>query len=72
MTLQRNVVRFLAVLFFFLAAGAAPAPAQQPSQNFDPQLFSELRWRSIGPHRGGRAVAITGAGQQRLVHSVEK
>src|SRR5499433_2752034 len=29
-------------------------------QQFDPRLFSGMRWRSIGPFRGGRTVAITG------------
>ena len=37
-------------------AGAAIAPAQQ----FSPSLFQELRWRLIGPFRGGRTVAVTG------------
>ncbi len=30
------------------------------AQQFDPQLFQEMRWRLIGPFRGGRSVAITG------------
>jgi photosystem II stability/assembly factor-like uncharacterized protein len=29
-------------------------------QKFDSKLFQELRWRSIGPARGGRALAVTG------------
>jgi photosystem II stability/assembly factor-like uncharacterized protein len=29
-------------------------------QTFDTKLFRELRWRSIGPFRGGRALAVTG------------
>ena len=28
--------------------------------NVDPALLSTLRWRSIGPHRGGRVVAVAG------------
>jgi len=36
---------------FCLALGAA---------NLSPQLFSGLKWRLIGPFRGGRAVAVTG------------
>jgi photosystem II stability/assembly factor-like uncharacterized protein len=68
MILQRNVVRFLAGVLFFLAAGGAPARARQldqkVGQNFDPKLFSEMRWRSIGPYRGGRTVAITGVPHQ--------
>ena len=30
------------------------------AQPFDQALFAEMRWRCIGPHRGGRTVAITG------------
>ncbi|HTP67675.1 MAG TPA: hypothetical protein VMJ35_02120 [Dongiaceae bacterium] len=36
-----------------------PARAQQ----FDPKLYSEMRWRCIGPFRGGRTVAIAGVPQ---------
>src|ERR1700732_1312001 len=42
------------VLAFF--AAASPAFAQQ----YDQKFFSEMRWRCIGPFRGGRTVAITG------------
>jgi photosystem II stability/assembly factor-like uncharacterized protein len=41
-------------------AAATPAPAQQ----YDQKLFSEMRWRCIGPFRGGRTVAITGVPHQ--------
>jgi photosystem II stability/assembly factor-like uncharacterized protein len=30
------------------------------TQKFDARLFQELRWRSIGPARGGRSLAVTG------------
>src|SRR5713226_2976776 len=39
---------------------AIPAPARQYEQKF----FSEMRWRCIGPFRGGRTVAITGVPHQ--------
>src|ERR1700719_3113844 len=42
-----------------LGAAQLPASPDSPS-NFDPRLFQELRWRSIGPFRGGRALAVTG------------
>ncbi|PYU64990.1 MAG: hypothetical protein DMG49_25290, partial [Acidobacteria bacterium] len=29
-------------------------------KQFDPKLFQELRWRLIGPSRGGRALAVAG------------
>ncbi len=44
-------------------AAAIPAPAQQ----YDQKLFSEMRWRCIGPFRGGRTVAITGVPHQANV-----
>jgi photosystem II stability/assembly factor-like uncharacterized protein len=39
---------------------SAPLRAQQ----YDQKLFSEMRWRCIGPFRGGRTVAITGVPHQ--------
>ena len=30
------------------------------AQQFNPSLYQDLRWRCIGPHRGGRTVAATG------------
>src|SRR6202795_588292 len=39
---------------------ALPVHAQQ----YDPKLYSEMRWRCIGPFRGGRSVAISGVPQQ--------
>src|SRR5712692_9661377 len=34
------------------------------AQQYDQRLFSEMRWRCIGPFRGGRTVAITGVPHQ--------
>src|SRR5205823_1222427 len=31
-----------------------------PAQQYDPTLFAEMRWRQIGPFRGGRTVAAVG------------
>src|SRR5256885_13995972 len=30
------------------------------AQQYDPSLFAEMRWRQIGPYRGGRTVAAVG------------
>ena len=40
---------------------AAPAVAQAPPGGVDPALLSGLRWRSIGPARGGRSQAVAGS-----------
>jgi photosystem II stability/assembly factor-like uncharacterized protein len=37
------------------------------SQQFDQKLFGEMRWRCIGPFRGGRTVAIAGVPHQPSV-----
>ena len=42
-------------LFIFSVLGDAPASAQ-----VNPSLFRHLRWRSIGPERGGRVTAVAG------------
>jgi photosystem II stability/assembly factor-like uncharacterized protein len=45
------------IVFGSLVATAAPPLF---AQQYDQKLFSEMRWRCIGPFRGGRTVAITG------------
>ncbi|HEV7506137.1 MAG TPA: glycosyl hydrolase [Thermoanaerobaculia bacterium] len=64
--------RCLSLLLFAisaLAAGSAaqaakpkqpPAPAATPAPAVDPTLFKSMKWREIGPYRGGRAAAVTG------------
>ena len=36
----------------------------EPSVVVDPSLYQDLKWRSVGPHRGGRVTAIAGVRQQ--------
>src|SRR6266849_10599881 len=43
-----------------LIAGGVPVVAQQ----FNPDLFNSLHWRSIGPFRGGRTRAVAGVPSQ--------
>jgi photosystem II stability/assembly factor-like uncharacterized protein len=55
----------LALLFATaVSTPEAQAPAQaQPLANatVDPGLYSGMRWRSIGPERGGRSIAVAGS-----------
>src|SRR3954470_22050651 len=39
-------------------------PLLASSATFDPKLFQELRWRSIGPQRGGRTKSAAGVASQ--------
>ena len=45
--------RFIAILLLLFAASVV-------GQSVPPQLIGGLKWRLIGPFRGGRAVAVTG------------
>jgi photosystem II stability/assembly factor-like uncharacterized protein len=43
-----------------LRAQGAAAPSARGVRAVDPSLYGGLRWRNIGPFRGGRAVAVSG------------
>jgi photosystem II stability/assembly factor-like uncharacterized protein len=52
------------VLLTFLLIGFTTVTAHSQQQQYDQKLFGEMRWRCIGPFRGGRTVAISGVPQQ--------
>ncbi len=52
----------VSVLFVILLSSFAAA------QQLDPALYGGLRWRMIGPHRGGRTVAVSGVASQPNVY----
>ncbi|MBW7932261.1 MAG: glycosyl hydrolase [Gemmatimonadaceae bacterium] len=39
-------------------------PAIAAAQSYDSTAFSALRWREIGPYRGGRSVAVAGSAKR--------
>src|ERR1700747_2723061 len=39
---------------------SAGSPTPTPSGTIDEKLFNGMRWRQVGPFRGGRALAIEG------------
>ncbi|WP_088323735.1 WD40/YVTN/BNR-like repeat-containing protein [Polaribacter tangerinus] len=49
---------FLAICIFFSAN--AKVNAQKKSTKFSAEYFSPVKWRNIGPFRGGRSAAVTG------------
>ena len=55
--------RIAGVIAVFLLA--LPLVAQT---KFDPSLFTAMRWRNIGPNRGGRVTAVAGVAQRPLVY----
>ena len=58
------------VLLTLVLADADRVAARQNSPataaTVDPALFSGLRWRSIGPARGGRSIAVAGSNSRPL------
>ncbi len=40
---------------------APPVQARQGASTIDPSLYSGMRWRSLGPSRGGRSIAVAGS-----------
>jgi photosystem II stability/assembly factor-like uncharacterized protein len=55
--IRRSGLLFCAILSLIAVLSLAPQARGQYSQN----LFGGMRWRLIGPFRGGRALAVTGA-----------
>ena len=49
---------------FVLLAALAIAASVSFGESYNPKLFSDMRWRSIGPHRGGRTRATAGVPSQ--------
>src|SRR6202011_6078582 len=55
----------IAVLLALTVVHAQPAPE---SHAYSPALFKALRWRNIGPFRGGRVTAVAGVPGQSMVY----
>src|SRR5260370_34917865 len=46
------------------AAALVLIPASMAAQAVDPALYGDMRWRHVGPFRGGRTVGAAGVPQQ--------
>lgn len=70
--LESNNFLFLIVLLAGLVlAGPGVSVAQErsgPATGNESARFKGLQWRSIGPYRGGRSVAVTGVPSQPMVY----
>ena len=58
-TIDSLKMKFIKTIF--LISALAQTAIAQP---FDPGLFNAMKWRMIGPHRGGRTVGAVGVPQQ--------
>ena len=64
--LRRIPLSFLILVVIVVAQVGAQAPATRPPAmpNCDPALFNGLRYRLVGPSRGGRVTTVTGVPSQ--------
>jgi len=60
----KSFIAGITVATMFCTPANAQQPDQKVGQQFDQRLYSEMRWRCIGPFRGGRTVAISGVPHQ--------
>jgi photosystem II stability/assembly factor-like uncharacterized protein len=56
------------LLTFVLALAVVYAQPAPDSNSYDASFFKALRWRSIGPYRGGRVTTVAGVPGQPLVY----
>ncbi len=59
---------FLTLLCLFNISFAQKASIQTPTNTFNPDLYKGLKWRNIGPFRGGRSVTATGVKQNPMTY----
>ena len=56
--MKKGRIRSASLLGFLAGALVAAGPAR--AQTIPPNAYGALRWRLIGPHRGGRVLAVAG------------
>jgi photosystem II stability/assembly factor-like uncharacterized protein len=57
---MRTHQRLLCLLGTLVFLGCLKHPGRLMAQESDPRLYSEMKWRMIGPFRGGRVLAVQG------------
>ena len=63
--LRRTSLQFLVLITIAIVQVHAHGPARQtPVSSVDPALFKGLRYRLVGPSRGGRVTTVTGVPSQ--------
>src|SRR5215471_7164436 len=55
-----RIIFAISVLLFPASLQSAPSSTPTSPGTIDEKLFNGMRWRQIGPFRGGRALAIEG------------
>ena len=66
---MRSLFVFLLLVLSLVSEAQKKQPAVTSTVSFDQALYSGLRWRELGPFRGGRSCTVTGVpGQPNLYY----
>ncbi|MEO1203180.1 MAG: glycosyl hydrolase, partial [Pseudomonadota bacterium] len=66
--MKKLTLRAVTLPLIGLAMMVAPSANAQAADTVDPRLYQTLKYRSIGPFRGGRVTAVAGIEEQPLVY----
>lgn len=58
--MKRIIPLFLILLCFYSTDAQRKSKSSAPTVSYDESLYNGLKWRHIGPFRGGRSAAVTG------------
>ncbi|MDN5204669.1 glycosyl hydrolase [Fulvivirgaceae bacterium BMA10] len=67
-TITSMVVILFIATFQNVEAQRKKKKSNETVSQFDEKLFSHLKWRNIGPYRGGRVVAVAGVRNDELTY----
>jgi photosystem II stability/assembly factor-like uncharacterized protein len=56
----KQLLFFITAGFLFTQVALAQQPKASASLTFDPVLYEGIKWRELGPFRGGRSCTVTG------------
>src|SRR5678809_925471 len=62
--MRRSLLLFLVICTLGLPTHAQTTSQNEPMSSVDPALFKGLRYRLVGPSRGGRVTTVTGVPSQ--------
>ncbi|MFN7233010.1 MAG: hypothetical protein ACK5WO_09110, partial [Cyclobacteriaceae bacterium] len=66
---MRSLFVFLLLVLSLVSEAQKKQPAVTSTVSFDQAVYSGLRWRELGPFRGGRSCTVTGVpGQPNLYY----
>ncbi len=70
---MRKSIMLLLATFLLILNGysqKSKSPSPPPASSFNAELYKGLKWRNIGPYRGGRSNAVTGVvGNDQLYYA---